>query len=150
MKFELPNCKHFYSQQEALKELENHKATYYQEGYSFKVNNIGVLQIDKDNRTFYDFVIPRNCDIISNFKSNISYKIIVNERELDVVDYIILVASPYTEFKCRFYIRPEWTDLHFRLNYNCILLSNDDRVKLVMNDVTTDYFDYSKGTCKVK
>lgn len=153
MKFELPTCTRCYSRDEAfITSVKDNIPTYFQEAHTFQLNNIGVLQIDKDNKKFYDFVIPRSGDVLSNFRSNISFKIVFGNNILDArdIDYILFMVCLYTEFKCRFYLDNFKTDLYFRISYNCILLPINIRYTFSTTNeqVETNDLIYYKGVCK--
>ena len=153
MKFELPTCTRCYSKDEALiKTIKDKEPSYFQESHTFQLNNIAVLQIDKDNKKFYDFVIPRSGDVLSNFRSNISFKIVFWDNILDVcdIDYILFFACLYTEFKCRFYLDHFESDFYFRLSYNCTMLPLPMRFNFSTTNekVETDYLTYYGGVCE--
>ena len=149
MKFELGKCKRCNSFKEAfVKVSEYNEPTCYEQSHIFKITK---LQMDKDNKTFYDFVIPICADVLSEFRSNMRFKIVIGQKEkiLDVIDYIIFTAAPYTVFKCRFYIT-NLSDLHFRLSYNCIFLPNHDLIELCCKRIITDYLVYDNRICSSK
>lgn len=114
----------------------------------FLVNNIGVFEVDKEGRKFFDIELSQtdSGDIISHIDvSSVDSKLIIGPNSFDIKNRIIMCNSVYHSKKIRIFVDDNNVDRIY-LSYRVTVLSPDLRNKLVdIPLLVCDNIVYSNG-----
>lgn len=128
-------------------------AISYNETRYFSLLNVAVLEKDNNGNYFYEFSLNRDGDIYDNFNlesinKNIKLNFIIDRKtyEMNEIDELIMVASPYNEFRIRiiFLDKPNNND-EFKMYYRVFLLETDIRNYFMKNPIKTKTNLYRDG-----
>lgn len=130
----------------------NDSNTFCTATQEFQVNEHTIIETDKDTLESYcDFEIKRSADIIMNFKkvgNNYNrVEILIEDKVVSDIDFIIHVACLYTPIKCRFYFNDKNQTDVMKLSIDCVFLSLMERKKMVVGPIETKHCFYNNGYC---
>jgi len=127
-------------------------AISYNQTRQFSLLNVSVLEKNNNGNYFYDITLDRVGDILNNFnlesKNNIKLNFIIGGKiyEMNEINELIIVASPYSDFKIRitFLEKPNIDD-EFKISYRVYLLESDIRRNFMNNPIKTETNIYIDG-----
>ena len=131
----------------------------YNVSKTFAVQNISILQIDKDNNYFYEFSpLSRQNDIVDNITvespgSQIKISYLLNDEpySTDEIKKFLIASAPYCEFKIRFTFQNNFkpdNNYIFTLFMRYYIVNNDLRKNILLSkDIIVDKIIYKGGTC---
>ncbi len=115
------------------------------------LNNVAILEIDKNNNYIYEYTPERVADIIDNIHikssiDNVKIKFIIDGKEYDCIDAFINILASYQEFKLKLIFSEPKID-KISICYKNYLLNNDLKKKILTtgNIIKTDTNIYSSG-----
>ena len=128
-------------------------AISYNQTKQFSLLNVSVLEKNNNRNYFYDITLDREGDILNNFNlesknKNIKLNFIIGGKiyEMNEINELIIVASPYSDFKIRitFLEKPNIDD-EFKISYRVYLLESDIRRNFMNNPIKTETNIYIDG-----
>ncbi len=129
----------------------------YQNESQFVLNNINILEKDRNLNLFYQFSVKREADIVdsirfestSNLNVELSYYIGGIKYMPEKFSEFVTIASAYNDFQIRVtFLESPSVDAEFKIVARYYLINSDDRNILVRNKVVTKNIIYFEGVCK--
>jgi hypothetical protein len=132
----------------ALEALKNDDSLdYVNIGFTptFNMNNFGVLQVSDSGSPFIEYIIPRECDVITQLKCTNNFEVIIGGISYGKADNdaILLIAAQYHEVKVRIFV--ENTDLSVQLQYYGSIFATKPRIQLANSRWVTKNAEYHTG-----
>jgi hypothetical protein len=117
---------------------------------TFEVNLFGMLQKDgRTGRKFYEYPIPRDCDVIREITCSNDFEIIIGRWSHGKAegDSILLIAAQYHEVKVKIYVDAANPDIV--LSYIGTWFDQEHRKVLATSDWETKKAYYTSGTVHI-
>lgn len=136
-------------EKDAIQKLEEQKNNVmYSKYVEFEVDKNNLI-CGEDKVFYFDVLFPIiTSDIISNIRSDNYMDVIIDGQIVTDIDFILIVISPMSEFKCRFYKYDEECTAVCTIYMDCIILTNENKKNLNTNSIIeTSCFYYKDGKC---
>lgn len=140
-----------------INEHENYKAAYacsasYDAVNCFRMMNVGVMNVDANNNSYYDYIIQKDCDILTDIRVQterrvkLSYFIGSVKYDFDKITELILCKIIYDDIKLRitFLERPITQD-EFKVFSRRYFIDKTPRKSLLNSAIKTNYLGYMNG-----
>lgn len=142
-----------------INKTKNHKnsdSVSYDAVKCFRMMNVGVIDVNKDNHSYYDYIIQKDCDILTNIsvhaekKIKLSYFIGNIECDFNKITELVLCKIIYDDIKLRitFLERPITQD-EFKIYSRRYFIDKTPRRLLLNSAVKTKYLGYLNGNVHI-
>ena len=123
--------------------LNNSDVVYYNHKRKFYINNIGVLELDKNNKSVYDIEL-NDGDLIKNIQCNVDFKLLLGGYLYDKKN-VLISNSQYHEKKIRLLLDPNNLPEYINVSYDVYLFGQIRKNIQSLNIVKFDDLYYSNG-----
>lgn len=112
----------------------------------FLINSIGVLEVDRQGRKFFDIELKNSeGDIISHIDTSMDSKLLIGPHTHDIRKRIVMCNSSYSPVRIRIFVND--SDRVY-VSYRVIVLSGDLKNQLMAVPILVcDNISYANGSC---
>ena len=100
---------------------------YYSKTRKFYINNIAVLEVNKDNLCEYTIELNSNdADLIENIKCNVKYDLVLGGINYNT-NKVMMLKSEYHSKTMKLYLDPNNLPEYINISYDCYLFNTNIR-----------------------